>query len=240
MGGWCEYLRAPLLPGKNDTKRGVLCGSFDMGAYRKFSDIQWGEFRTSRPPNPPKAPKVNDEEANDARTLDGLGTLGAPAADSQNQPEKDAVVANDLTGENRRTGEGGAKAAKPPKDGQQCATGGRADWGAEDWRARFDERAGFLEHDGGLLRVQAEVQAFESCLVEWLNRNPSSSPAGRCAWCGKSETPAAMVLPFGAGEHHAWLHGDCWPAWYQRRREEAVLALRGMGIAASGSLERLP
>ena len=111
---------------------------------------------------------------------------------------------------------------------------------AEDWRARFDERAGFLEHDGGLLRAQAEVQAFESCLVEWLNRNPSSSPAGRCAWCGKSETPSVIVLPFGAGEHHAWLHADCWPAWRQSRRSEAVLALRGMGIAPSGSSERLP
>ena len=26
-------------------------------------------------------------------------------------------------------------------------------WTAEDWQARFDERAGFLEHDGGLSRA---------------------------------------------------------------------------------------
>ena len=90
-------------------------------------------------------------------------------------------------------GIGAAKPAKPAKDGPFDPANGRADWTAEDWRARFDERAGFLEHDGGLLRVQAEVQAFQCCLVEWLNRNPSSSPAGRCAWCGKSETPGAMV-----------------------------------------------
>ena len=219
------------LRGSGVAKRGASRAGSDMIAYRKFSDIQWGEFRTSQPPNPPKAPKVADEKANDARTLDGLGALGAPAADSQNQPEKDAVVANDLTGENRRTGEGGAKAAKPSKDGQQCATGGRADWGAEDWRAHFDERAGFLEHDGGWSRLETEVQAFEQCIVEWLNANPSFSPAGRCTWCGKPETPSAMVLPFGAGEHHAWLHADCWPAWRQSRRSEAVLALRRMGIA---------
>ena len=111
---------------------------------------------------------------------------------------------------------------------------GQAGWTAEDWRARFDERAGFLEHDGGLLRVEAEVQAFEQCIVEWLNANPSFSPAGRCTWCGKPETPSAMVLPFGAGEHHAWLHAECWAAWYQRRREEAVLALRGMRITMGG------
>ena len=107
------------LRGSGVAKRGASCGGSDMIPYRKFSDIQWGEFRTSQPPNPPKAPKVGDEEANDARTLDGLGALGAPTADPQNQPERDAVVANDLTGENPRTGECGAKAAKPPKDGQR-------------------------------------------------------------------------------------------------------------------------
>jgi hypothetical protein len=226
------------LRGSGVAKHGALCGA-DMIPYRKFSDIQWSEFRA--PPNPPKAPKVAGEKANDARTLDGLGALDAPAADSQNQPEQDAVVANDVTGENPRTGEGSAKAAKPPKDGQQCATHGRADWGAEDWRARFDERAGFAEHDGGVTRVEAEVQAFECCIVEWLNRNPSSSAEGRCTWCGEPETPSAVVVPFGGGEQHEWLHAECWPAWHQSRRVEAAAALRAMGIepeAVRGRHER--
>jgi hypothetical protein len=110
-------------------------------------------------------------------------------------------------------------------------------WTAEDWRARFDERAGFLEHDGGLLRVEAEVQAFECCTVEWLNRNPSFSLAGRCARCGKSETPSAVVVPFGTEPGtHAWLHAGCWPAWHKARRAEAAMALRRMGIAPGGSL----
>jgi hypothetical protein len=82
-----------------------------------------------------------------------------------------------------------------------------------------------------LLRVDAEVQAFEQCIVEWLNANPSFSPAGRCIWCGKPGTPSAIVVPFGAGEHHAWLHGHCWPAWHHSRRAEANKALRTMGIA---------
>jgi hypothetical protein len=116
---------------------------------------------------------------------------------------------------------------------------GRDGWSAEDWRARFDERAGFLEHAGGFLRVEAEVRAFECCISECLDRNPSSSPAGRCAWCGKAETPRAMVLPFGAGEHHEWIHAECWALWYRQRREKAARALKGMGIAPSGSLERL-
>jgi len=92
--------------------------------------------------------------------------------------------------------------------------------------ATFDELAGFLEHDGGLLRAEAEVLAFEHCIAEWLNANPISSPAERCAWCGKAETPSATVLPFGAGEHHAWVHAECWPAWHQLRWAEATAALR--------------
>ena len=234
------------LRGSGVAKRGGSCGGSDMIPYRKFSDIQWGEFRTSQPPNPPK---VADEKATDARTLDGLGALGAPTSDPQNQPKRDASVTNDLTGENPRRGECGAKAAKPPKDGQHQPIAGRvfprwaslcgtcsADWDAEDWRARFDERAGFLEHDGGWSRLEAEVQAFEQCIVEWLNANPSFSPAGRCIWCGKPGTPSAMVVPFGAGEHHAWLHAHCWPAWHHSRRAEATKALRTMGIAPRGSL----
>jgi hypothetical protein len=113
----------------------------------------------------------------------------------------------------------------------------QAGWTAEDWRARFDERAGFLEHDGGLSRAEAEVQSFEQCIVYWLNANPAFSPAGRCTWCGKPGTPSAMILPFGAGEHHAWLHPECWPSWNQSRRAEAVMALKRIGIAPGGSSE---
>jgi hypothetical protein len=106
---------------------------------------------------------------------------------------------------------------------------GQDGWTAEAWRARFDE-----------LRAKAEVGAFNSCIAEWLNRNPSPSLAGRCAWCGKAETSRAMVVPYGAGEHHAWLHAECWPSWHQSRRREAAMALRKMGIAPAGSLRRSP
>src|SRR5262249_2064234 len=102
---------------------------------------------------------------------------------------------------------------------------GQDGWTAEDWRARFDQ-----------MRPQAGAGAFNSCIAEWLNRNPSPSLAGRCAWCGKAETPSAMVVPYGAGEHHAWLHAECYPGWHQSRRSEATLALKKMGIALPGSL----
>lgn len=31
---------------------------------------------------------------------------------------------------------------------------------------------------------------------------------------------------------HTWLHAECWPAWYQARRADAIAALRAMGIRA--------
>jgi len=216
-----------------------------MIPYRKFSDIQSPEFGPPEAFHAPKAPKVCDEDANDARTLDGLAALAAPCPEFADQSVRHSVVANDRATKNSMVREYGAKPAKPAKEGQQIGlslgalpragqAGRSAAWHAEDWRARFDERAGFLEHDDGWSRLEAEVRAFEQCIVEWLNANPSFSPAGRCTWCGKPETPSAMVLPFGAGEHHVWLHAECWSAWYQRRREEAVLALRRMGISMAG------
>ena len=216
-----------------------------MIPYRKFSDIQSPEFGPPEAFHAPKAPKVCDEGANDTRTLDGLAALAASCPELADEPVRGSVVANDRATKNPLVREYGAKPAKPAKEVQQIGlwlgelpnagpARHSANWHAEDWRARFDERAGFLEHDGGLSRLEAEVQAFKQCIVEWLNANPSFSLAGRCAWCGKPETPSAMVLPFGAGEHHAWLHADCWPVWRQSRRSEAVLALRGMGITMGG------
>ena len=74
-----------------------------------------------------------------------------------------------------------------------------------------------------------------ACVVEWLNQHPAPSQSGRCAWCGRPESPGAVVVPFGTEPGtHAWLHPECWGLWYQRRREEAVLALRGMGITMGG------
>jgi hypothetical protein len=48
--------------------------------------------------------------------------------------------------------------------------------------AFFDKRGGVAESDGGVSREEAEARAFAWCIVEWLNRNPVRSPAGRCSW----------------------------------------------------------
>jgi hypothetical protein len=106
----------------------------------------------------------------------------------------------------------------PAKDG----------WSAEDWRLFFEERAAIAEIKGGLPRAKAEAQAFERCVVTWLDRNPTPSAPGRCAWCGRSESHAPVV-PFGP-EPGTQLHRECWSAWRKMRPFQAKEALTRMGI----------
>jgi hypothetical protein len=121
--------------------------------------------------------------------------------------------------------ETGKLAVASPADG-----GKKSPWDATDYKALFDERVAILQFDGGIVHSEAEARATEHCVVEWLNRHPSSSPAGHCAWCGQPEAGGAAVVPFGTGDHHTWLHPRCWPAWYQRRRADALAALRSFCI----------
>ncbi|MGM4875784.1 hypothetical protein AB7645_31665 [Bradyrhizobium sp. 956_D2_N1_5] len=103
---------------------------------------------------------------------------------------------------------------------------GRDNWSGTDWWAFFDERAGIAEFDGGQQRAAAEVRAFECCVVEWLNRNPVSSPPGRCLHCGGSEGTLDELVPFGtepAG--HVWLHSRCWAGWHVDRKVMAAFIL---------------
>jgi hypothetical protein len=103
---------------------------------------------------------------------------------------------------------------------------------AEDWLAFFDERAGIAEYDGQQTRKQAEATAGECCVIEWLNRHPEPSDPDRCAGCNKPGSQC-LVVPFLAGDgSHTWLHPECWEAWHQARRREAVAALDRLGINA--------
>jgi hypothetical protein len=108
---------------------------------------------------------------------------------------------------------------------------GRDGWSAEDWRSFFEERSAIAEVDGGLPRTEADAQAVACCIVEWLNRNPTPSAPGRCAWCGRAESRDSVVLPYGTEPGtHIWLHTECWPAWQDKRRSQASEALARMGI----------
>ena len=100
---------------------------------------------------------------------------------------------------------------------------GRDGWSAEDWQVYFDERAGIAEFDGGLSRAEAEAQAFECCVAEWLNRNPVCSSPGRCLECGGREEKWDKLLPYGAEPTgHAWLHPRCWERWHANLKAKAI------------------
>jgi hypothetical protein len=108
-------------------------------------------------------------------------------------------------------------------------------WSTDDWQAFFDERAGIAEFHGGLSRTQAEAQAFASCVVEWLDRNPEQAPPGRCLGCCEGEQAHDELLPFGTeATGHSWLHWRCWPAWHAARKAKAIATLATMGIDQPG------
>jgi hypothetical protein len=60
-----------------------------------------------------------------------------------------------------------------------------------------------------------------------------AAPNNRCAWCGRLETSPGDLSPYGADARGvAWLHPDiCWRLWSEKRRVDAVVALREIGIA---------
>jgi len=79
------------------------------------------------------------------------------------------------------------------------------------------------------LQGRPTADDWACCVVKWLNQDPAPSPPGRCAWCGRPESPGAVVLPFGTEPGtHTWLHGECWPAWHQERMAGGNAALRTM------------
>jgi hypothetical protein len=104
------------------------------------------------------------------------------------------------------------------------------DWDSEDWQAFYDERASIAEFEGMARRSEAEHRAYECCIVEWLNRHPVATSPGQCAQCGQAGQPDHVVVPFGT-ENRTWIHLECWPAWHESRRSQAIAALMAMGIA---------
>ena len=100
---------------------------------------------------------------------------------------------------------------------------------AHRWRRKFEDRTIVVQRVRNLPQAEAERAAFEIVLVEFLNATHPDTDPSRCAWCGKPETPADVLLPIGVGARHAWLHDRCWAPWRERRRTEAIATLAGRG-----------
>jgi hypothetical protein len=102
-------------------------------------------------------------------------------------------------------------------------------WSAADWQALFDERAGILEHDGNLGRLDAEMIAFEDCVDHWLAMQlPLADRQGCCLHCRlpmPSKEQAAVVVTCADGDVGR-LHFGCAATWKNLRRWDARTALR--------------
>jgi hypothetical protein len=109
-----------------------------------------------------------------------------------------------------------------------------AEWDENDFRVFYEERAALLEYDGEWERADAEGQAFEATVIQWMNITPPQNlDEDHCARCGKPldriGQDAVPVLAGGGG--HAWLHHECHSAWVAWRRREAIETLGAMGIS---------
>ncbi len=71
----------------------------------------------------------------------------------------------------------------------------------------------------------------DGATATWLNKNPVTSPANVCIFCGAGDRPNDALLPFGTTPPGAaWLHGTCWPIWSRDRRDQAAAALASIGV----------
>ena len=123
--------------------------------------------------------------------------------------------------------------AAPARVGGVSRNAGTEPWSPEDWRAFFHERAGIAEYDGGLSRSEAEDHAFACSVSEWLNRNPVTSPPGRCVACREREYGYDPLLPYGVEPTgHAWLHSRCWEAWHAARKGRPPRHSRQWGLGS--------
>jgi len=114
----------------------------------------------------------------------------------------------------------------------------KSGWSADEWGDYFAERAAISEFDHGLSRTNAETNAFDLCVQEWLRQHPISSATGICDQCHQ---PTGLTQPYFkvCGIHNpanGWLHQQCAVQWHQARRDLAAAALNTLGVSNATSV----
>lgn len=112
-------------------------------------------------------------------------------------------------------------------------------WSANEWRDYFAERAAISEFDHGLSRTNAEKNAFDLCVQEWLRQNPIYSAPGLCNQC---QQPTGLIQPYFtvSSIHHpasVWFHQQCMVQWHEARRDLATTALNALGLRKATSVD---
>ncbi len=110
-------------------------------------------------------------------------------------------------------------------------------WSIDEWHDYFAERAAISEFDHGLTRIDAEKNAFNHCVHEWLQQKPISSAPGTCHQCLQ---PNGVIQPYflGGDAHtpsHVWLHPNCANQWHEARRVSAIASLEALGLKTTFS-----
>jgi hypothetical protein len=112
----------------------------------------------------------------------------------------------------------------------------RDSWTALDWEAYFDERAGVREYEGGFDRGMAERLAFEDTIAHWMSVHlPVATEPDRCVYCREAAVLDDTLLPMLAAAGNTWIHRSCWTGWEIKRRDEAIVSLRTMGLRAGSA-----
>jgi len=103
---------------------------------------------------------------------------------------------------------------------------------AERLRHEYEERAAIGKADGGLPRAEAERQAWEHSIVDWLNEPANAEPAVIGGTCPACQLPldSSEVLVLRAGGGHTPMHANCTPRWVRMRRNQAARGLIAAGI----------
>jgi hypothetical protein len=100
---------------------------------------------------------------------------------------------------------------------------------ARRWRANFTTNVEAVLRVRDIPRVEAERVAFENTVTTFLDADRPNADLGFCIHCGSSAR-ADDLRPMGGGSRHSWVHQNCWQAWSERRREDAIAELAAMGI----------
>jgi hypothetical protein len=106
-----------------------------------------------------------------------------------------------------------------------------AETDADRWRRLLSEKIETIVKVRGLQRPDAEAEAFQHIVTEYLNETHPTTDPRVCAHCRGPDLPLTPILPFGVGDRHAWLHQRCRDRWAEARRTAAVERLAAMGIA---------
>jgi hypothetical protein len=102
---------------------------------------------------------------------------------------------------------------------------------SDRWRRVLAEKIETVMTIRGLPRPEAEREAIQHILIEYLNATHPDTDPTRCGHCDDPETSDATLQPIGWGDRHAWLHSGCLDPWRAQRRLKAEDDLARLGVA---------